>query len=166
MQAQVREAASDFVGLRGRSVERSGSGGVFVVIDHERALIAEAIGPGEDVLIDSAILAPEVKEGKVLAFGEDVAFSKQRRDLALMAFDEMMVWRLLVARMLVLHAVLFREGFNLAVAEHWQAGEGRHHGADAEVFVAGAKLIDSGALVGIAHEVDIALEDIGGGNEG
>ena len=35
------------------------------------------------------------------------------------------------------------------------------HGGDAEALVARAELIDGGALVGIAHEVDVALHDVG-----
>jgi hypothetical protein len=36
----------------------------------------------------------------------------------------------------------------------------RHQRADAEVLVALPKLVDRGALVGIVHEVDVALENL------
>jgi hypothetical protein len=35
------------------------------------------------------------------------------------------------------------------------------HHRDAEVLVALAELVDGGALVGVVHEVDVALEDLG-----
>ena len=35
-----------------------------------------------------------------------------------------------------------------------------HHGADAEILIALAKLIHRRALVGIVHEVDVALQDL------
>ncbi len=34
-------------------------------------------------------------------------------------------------------------------------------GGDAEALVAGAELVDGGALVGVGHEVDVALQDVG-----
>ena len=67
---------------------------------------------------------------------------------------------LVVARPLVLHAVLLGESLDLAVAEHGQAGQRGHHRRHAEALVALAELIDGGALVGIAHEVDVALHDV------
>ena len=66
-----------------------------------------------------------------------------------------------MARLLEVHAVLLGEAFDLAVAEHGQAGQRGHQGADAEVLVAVAELVDRGALVGVGHEVDVALEDLG-----
>ena len=103
----------------------------------------------------------EVVEQEVAALGEEPAALEQRRDLALVALDEPLVGRLFVARPAVLHAVLFGEAFDLAVAEHGQAGQGGHHDGDAEALVAGAELVDCRALVGIAHEVDVALHDVG-----
>jgi hypothetical protein len=47
------------------------------------------------------------------------------------------------------------------VAEHGQAGQRGHQRGDAEALVALAELVDGGALVGIAHEVDVALHDVG-----
>ncbi len=47
------------------------------------------------------------------------------------------------------------------MADHRQAGEGRHHRGDPEVLVALAELLQRGLLVGVAHEVDVALEDLG-----
>ena len=86
---------------------------------------------------------------------------EQRSDLALVALDEPVVGRLVVARPLVFHAVLLGEAFDLAVAEHGQAGQRGHHDGNAEALVARAELVDGGALVGIAHEVDVALHDVG-----
>ena len=85
---------------------------------------------------------------------------QQGRDLALVALDQRRVGIFLVARPAILHAVLFGVALDLAVAEHGQSGQRGHEGGDAEALVAGAELIDGGALVGIAHEVDIALHDV------
>ena len=49
---------------------------------------------------------------------------------------------------------------DLAVAEHRQARQRREDRRDAEVLVALAELLDRGLLVGVAHEVDVALEDL------
>ena len=86
---------------------------------------------------------------------------EQWRDLALVALNEAFVGGLVVAGLVILHAVFLGEALDLAVAEHGQSGERGHHGGDAEIFVAGAELVDGGALVGIAHEVDVALHDVG-----
>ena len=134
---------------------------VLVVVDDERALAAEAVGVGEDVFVDVAIAVPEVVEGEVGAAGEDVALLEQRSDLALVAGDQVFVGPLLHLGLLELHAVALGEAFDLAVAEHGQPGQGGEQGADAEVFVAGAELVDSGALVGVGHEVDVALHNVG-----
>ena len=131
------------------------------MVDDEGTLIAGAIGPGEDVFVDSAVVEPEVEEGEVGALGEDVAVFEQRRDLPHVAVDEGLVRVLLITGALVFHTVLFGEGFNLAVAEHGEAWKGSHHGADAEIFIAGAELVNRRALIGIAHKVDVALEDVG-----
>jgi hypothetical protein len=90
-----------------------------------------------------------------------MAVLEQRRDLALVARDEAFVGPLVHLGLLELHAVALGEALDLAVAEHGQAGQRGQQGADAEVLVAGAELVDGGALVGIAHEVDVALEDVG-----
>ena len=49
---------------------------------------------------------------------------------------------------------------DLAVAEHRQPGQRGQHRRHAEVLVALAELLDRGLLVGVAHEVDVALEDL------
>ena len=47
------------------------------------------------------------------------------------------------------------------MAQHRQARERRHDHRHAEVLVALAELLERGLLVGVAHEVDVALEDLG-----
>ncbi len=79
----------------------------------------------------------------------------------LVACDEVFVGLLVHLGLLELHAVALGVALDLAVAEHGQAGQRGEQGADAEVFVAAAELVDRGALVGVAHEVDVALEDVG-----
>ena len=46
------------------------------------------------------------------------------------------------------------------MAEHRQSGQCREDRRDAEVLVALAELLERGLLVRIAHEVDVALEDL------
>ena len=104
---------------------------------------------------------PEVVEGEVGAAGEDVSLGQQGRDLSLVARDEALVGPLVEHCLLELHAVALGESLDLAVGEHGQAGKGRKQGADAEVLVAGAELVDGGTLVGVAHEVDVALQNVG-----
>ena len=58
-----------------------------------------------------------------------------------------------------LHAVLLGEALDLAVPEHRQAGQRGEQRGHAEVLVAAPELVDGGALVGVAHEVDVAAED-------
>ena len=70
-----------------------------------------------------AIAIPKVVEGEVGAAGEYVTLFEQRGNLALMACHEVFVWRLVHTRLLELHAVALGESFDLAVAEHGQAGQ-------------------------------------------
>ena len=86
---------------------------------------------------------------------------QQRRNLALVALDQPRIGRLIVARPAIFHAVFFGESLDLAVTEHGQSGQGGHHRRHAKAFVALAELVDGRALVGIAHEVDVALHDVG-----
>ncbi len=72
-----------FVHEAGGDVDGAAGGVVLVVVEDEGALVVEAVGVGEDVLVDCAVAVPEVVEGEVGAAGEDVALLEQRRDLAL-----------------------------------------------------------------------------------
>ena len=134
---------------------------VLVVVEDKGALARSAVGVGEDVFVDCAVARPEVVESEVGAVGKDAAVLEQRGDLALVARDEALVGPLVHLGRLELHAVALGEAFDLAVAEHGQAGERGEQGADAEVLVAVAELVDGGALVGVGHEVDVALHDVG-----
>ncbi len=97
---------------------------------------------------------------KSARLGEPGALVEQREDLALVARDQPRVGLLVEHRPAELHAVLLAEALDLAVAEHRQARQGREHRGDAEVLVALAELLDRGLLVRVAHEVDVALEDL------
>src|SRR5487761_1403941 len=77
-----------------------------------------------------------------------------------MPLDQILIGSFLITRSLVLHAISFREGFNLPMTKHWQSGQRRHQGAHAEIFVSSSELIDGSSFVWIAHEVDIAFEDV------
>ena len=61
----------------------------------------------------------------------------------------------------VFHAIFLMITFDLSVPKHGQTGEGCHHGADTKIFTILAKLLYRGFLVGVVHEVDIPLENLG-----
>ena len=107
-----------------------------------------------------AAVAHEVVQQEVARLGEPGASVQQREDLALVALDEPRVGPLVQRGPAVLHAVLLAEPLDLAVAEHRQAGHGGHDHRHAEVLVALAELLERGLLVRVAHEVDVALEDL------
>ena len=134
---------------------------VAIVIDHQGALVASAIGVGKDVFVHLAVVRKEVVEQEVAALGKEPAALEQRGNLAFVALDHPGIGVFVVARPLVLHAVLLGEALDLAVAEHRQAGQRGHHRRNAKAFIALAELIDGRALVGIAHEVHVALHDVG-----
>ena len=77
-----------------------------------------------------------------------------------MALNHPWVGTLVIAGPLVLHSVLLSKSFDLAVAEHRQPRQRGHQHGHAKAFVPLAKLIDSRALVRVAHEVDVALHDV------
>ncbi len=85
---------------------------------------------------------------------------EEREDLALVPLDQPRVGLLVERRPPELHAVLLAEALDLAVAEHRQPGQRREDRRDAEVLVALAELLERGLLVRVAHEVDVALEDL------
>ncbi|OQA94010.1 MAG: hypothetical protein BWY25_03017 [Chloroflexi bacterium ADurb.Bin222] len=96
----------------------------------------------------------------MLHLGEQIAFVEQREDLLLVPGHQPGIGMLFPIGAAEFHAVLFGVALDLPVTEHRQAGEGRHERADPEVFVALAELIYRGPLVGIVHEVDVALENL------
>ena len=102
----------------------------------------------------------EVVQQEVVRLGEPRPPMEQREDLALVALDEPRVGLLVERRPPELHPVLLAEALDLAVAEHRQPGQRRQDRRHAEVLVALAELLDRGLLVGVAHEVDVALEDL------
>ncbi len=77
-----------------------------------------------------------------------------------MARDQILVGPLGHLGHLEFHAVALRVTLNLAMAKHRQSGHGAHHRGHAETLVAAAKLINRRALVGVGHEVHIALQDV------
>ena len=148
------------VGVGRRIINRAVRVGVSIVIDDQGALVASAVGVGKDILVHLAVVREEVVEQEVAALGKEPAALEQRGNLAHVALDHPRIGVLVVARALILHAVLLGEALDLAVAEHGQAGQRGHHRRHAEAFIALAELIDSRAFVGIAHEVHVALHDV------
>ena len=156
--AQLR---SGLVGVGSGVIDGAVCFAVAVVVDDQRALVAGAVGIGKDVLVHRTGRLEEIVEQKIVALGKDPATLQQRSNLALVALHKPMVRRLVVARPLVLHAVLLGESLNLPVAEHRQARQRGHHGRHAEAFVALAELVNCRSFIRIAHEVHVALHDVG-----
>ena len=106
------------------------------------------------------LVGHEVVQQEVARLGEPGPPVEQREDLALVALDQPRVRALVERRPAELHPVLLAEALDLAVAEHRQPGQRREDGGHPEVLVALAELLERGLLVGVAHEVDVALEDL------
>ena len=85
---------------------------------------------------------------------------QQWEDFAFMAMEEVLVRLLVPVGAIIFHAILFRIAFNLTVAKHGQSGQCGHNGADAEVFIALAKLLHSRFFIGIVHEIYITLQNL------
>src|SRR6201985_3508459 len=106
------------------------------------------------------MLRPKVIQHKVGALGKELAVLQKRSDVMLMARNQAVVGMFVHARPLELHPIALGEALNLSVAEHRQAGQRCEQCADAEILVSSPELVDGGALVGIAHEVDVSLQDV------
>ncbi len=149
----------DRVGHRG--LDPAPGGSELVVIDHQRPLVPRPVRVGKHVLVDVALRGKEIVQQKVLHLGEQAAAVQQREYLPLVALHQVAVGLLIPVGAPVLHAVLFGKALDLAVAEHGQAGQGGHQGADAKVLVPFAKLGHGRFLVGVVHEIDEPLQDLG-----
>src|SRR5579859_5709147 len=60
----------------------------------------------------------------------------------------------------IFHSITLGKALHLAMSEHRKTRQCCHHRANAKIFVALPKLVYRGALVGIVHEVDVALENL------
>ncbi len=143
-----------------RGVMQAPEGGVRrVVVDHQRAVAGRAVAEGIDVFVDT-VAGLEVVELEIGDPGEVAAAVQQREDLPFVVSDERLVRRFVPVGAAVLHAVLLAVPLDLAVAEHRQPRQGGKQHRHAEVLVAHAELLDGGRLVGVVHEVDVALENL------
>ena len=128
------------------------------MIEHERAIVAAPVREREHVFVDVAVGREHIEQQEVAHIGEHVTALEQREDLALVALDEPAVRGLLLECAPEFHPVPLGESLDLPVAEHRQAGQRDHQRAHAEVLVALPELVHRRPLVGVAHEVDVALE--------
>ena len=83
----------------------------------------------------------------------------QRENFPLVAGDEFEIRLFVPVGPDIFHAVFFGKTFHLAMTEHGKTRQCCEQSRCAEVAVVPAELIHSGFLVGIVHEVDIALQD-------
>ena len=86
---------------------------------------------------------------------------QQWRNLPLVTGYQPCIGRLVVIRTTIFHSIALAESFHLPVSEHRQTWQRSHQRAHAEVLVAFPKLVHRCALVGIIHEVHVALENLG-----
>ena len=149
-----------FVGIAGRVMNGAAGGGVPVVVDDQGAVVAAPVGVSEDILIHRAIGLVEIVEQEILAIGKQPALVEQGRNLPVVPLNQSPIRILLVASPAKFHAVLLRKPLDLPVAEHRQPGKSGHHGRDPKAFVAVTELVNGRTLIRIAHEINVALEDI------
>ena len=96
----------------------------------------------------------------MLDAGKKLPDAQQRENLPFMMSDKPGIRRFIPVGTTILHAVFFAIAFDLAVAEHRQAGEGGKQGGDAEIFIAFAELLNGGCFIRVVHEIDIALHNL------
>ena len=88
MQALLAQLAGILIGVGGGEIDGSVSGAVAVVIDHQGALAAVAVGIGKDVFVHLAGALEEVVEQEIGALGEEPAALEERSDFTFVAFNE------------------------------------------------------------------------------
>ena len=85
---------------------------------------------------------------------------EEREYPAIMLSDKPFIRAFVVVGPPVFHSVLLMEAFNLSVPDHRKAGKRRQQRAYREVLVTVAELGDGRLLIGVVHEVHVALEDL------
>ena len=138
---------------------------ILVVDDDQRPLASMSVDVCEDGFAACAVV-PCIVDVEMLDTAEEVAPSEQGEYPPVVLVDHPLVRLLVPVCPPVLHAVLLLQTLYLAMAEHRQTGQRGEYGADGEVAVAVAELCDRGLLVGVVHEVHIALEDLGFEDQG
>ena len=160
-QAALAELAAGALVGKGRGpVHGAARVPVVIVVEHQRALFSSAVGIGENVLVHRTIFTEKVIQQEVGALRKQITLVQQRRQLALVALHQPVVGIFLMARPAVLHAVLFGEALDLSMTKHRQARQGGHDGRNTKALVAGAELIHRRTLVRVAHEVDVAFQNV------
>ena len=92
-QSLLAKTAGALVGIGRGKIDGAVRRAVAVVVDHQRALAAVAVGVGKDVFVHRAVGLEEVVEQEVAALGKEPAALEQGRNLALMALDQPWVGR-------------------------------------------------------------------------
>src|SRR4029077_20454131 len=122
-QASLAQLPCSLVGIGGGEVDRPVGRSVTVVVHDEGSFITASIGVCEDALVHRSRTLVKVVEQEVAAFCEQPALLQQGSNFTLVAFDQPLIRGLVVARTLVLHAVLFGEALDLTVAKHGKTRE-------------------------------------------
>jgi hypothetical protein len=95
---------------------------VVVVNEDEAAAVATPVGVGVDVLVDRAVVALGIVEAEIGRAGERRAAPQERDDRPGEVVGMRLVDGLVPTRLPELHPVALAEAFDLAVAQHRQAG--------------------------------------------
>ena len=102
----------------------------------------------------------EIVQQEILNPGEQITAAHKWENLPLVTLDQVPIRVLIPIGPAEFHAVFLGKTFHLPMAKHRQAGHGGHQGADPEILIPFAKLVHCRALVGVVHEIDIALQDL------
>jgi hypothetical protein len=132
--------------------------GIAIMVDHQRTFIAIAVRERKHILVHMSVGRIEVVQQEMVGAGEQVTAVEQREDFALVPRNQPLIRLLVPIGAVILHAILFGKPLDLPVPKHRQPRHGDQQRADAEVFIAFAKLIDRRALIGVIHKVDEAAQ--------
>jgi len=127
------------------------------VIDHQRPLVARAVRIGKTSSLTLPPQGHRNRTGKKFSTREQVAAMQQRKDLSLVPLDQAAI-RLLGPVRTRYSMRISRSPFDLAVAEHRQAGQGRHQRTDAKYYRL-AELIYGRPLIRLFIEIHISPEE-------
>ena len=102
-------------------------------------------------------VVPNVVEKEVFDLREEVAFFHKGEYELPVGVYQAFVGLFVAVGAGIFHSIFFFKAFDLSVSEHRKSRHCDHQGANAKVLVALSELGHRGFLVGIVHEVYVAL---------